>query len=99
MEVCAAAFPCALWTGPPDGREPIMQQQQAPMYVRTTYATGDPARIESSLELLRREAPDLLAQTPGYRGFGLFADREMGKISMGSWWESEQARTKSDLRL
>lgn len=73
--------------------------QQAPMYVRTTYATGDPAKIEGSIEALRNEALGLLAKNPGYRGFGLFADRELGKIIMGSWWASEQARTDSDEQL
>ncbi|MEC4017446.1 antibiotic biosynthesis monooxygenase [Streptomyces sp. H27-D2] len=69
------------------------------MYVRTTYATGDPAKIDESLDGLRVEAPKLLADQPGYRGFGLFADRELGKIMMGSWWESEQARQSSDDHL
>ncbi|MDJ0341360.1 hypothetical protein QMK19_14990 [Streptomyces sp. H10-C2] len=73
--------------------------QQAPMYVRTTYATGDPAKIGAALEALRSEAPGLLAENSGYRGYGLFADREIGKIIMGSWWESEQDRANSDKRL
>ncbi|MET7622790.1 antibiotic biosynthesis monooxygenase, partial [Streptomyces sp. NPDC005408] len=69
------------------------------MYVRTTYATGDPAKIDECLDALRAEAPKLLADQPGYRGFSLFADREIGKILMGSWWESEQARQNSDDHL
>lgn len=72
---------------------------QETLYVRTTYATGDPAKIDGALDGLRREAPALLAQNPGYRRFGLFADRELGKIQMGSWWESESARSESDKQL
>ncbi|MET7698790.1 antibiotic biosynthesis monooxygenase [Streptomyces sp. NPDC005485] len=69
------------------------------MYVRTVYATGDPAKIDESLDALRVEAPKLLADQPGYRGYSLFADREIGKIMMGSWWESEQAQRNSDDHL
>ncbi|MEU9182782.1 hypothetical protein AB0C90_39580 [Streptomyces sp. NPDC048550] len=68
-------------------------------YVRTTYATGDPAKLEGALDALRNEAPGLLIQNPGYHRFGLFADGEIGKILMGSWWESESARAESDTRL
>lgn len=69
------------------------------MYARTTYALGDPAQIEHSIEGLRTEAPKLLADCPGYRSFGLFADREQGKIAMASWWETENDRANSDARL
>jgi hypothetical protein len=66
------------------------------MYARTIYAVGDPAQIEHSLEGLRTEAPKLLADSPGFRSFGLFADRELGKIAMASWWETESERANSD---
>ena len=69
------------------------------MYVRTIYATGDPAKLDGVLDALRTEAPGLLSQSPGYHRFGLFADRELGKLLMGSWWESESARAESDGRL
>lgn len=69
------------------------------MYARTTYAIGDPARIEDALEGLRTEAPKLLADSPGFRSFGLFADRDLGKIAMGSWWETEADRAASDTHL
>jgi len=69
------------------------------MFVRTTYATGDPAEIGAAIDTLRSEAPGLLQEQPGYRGFGLFADRDLGKIVMGSWWESEQAQLDSDAQL
>lgn len=69
------------------------------MYARTTYAIGDPARIEHSLEGLSAEAPKLLADSPGYRSFGLFADREQGKIAMASWWETASDRTNSEAHL
>ncbi|MGA4545092.1 hypothetical protein ACPA54_34400 [Uniformispora flossi] len=72
---------------------------QDPMYVRTTYATGDPARIDAALDGLRSEAPGLLQAQPGFRRFGLFADRDLGKILIGSWWDSDHARAASDRQL
>ncbi|MGV9263931.1 hypothetical protein ACWDRR_04605 [Kitasatospora sp. NPDC003701] len=69
------------------------------MFVRTVYATGDPAELDRALDGLRAEAVGLLSGQPGYRGFGLFADRELGILTMGSWWESEQAQRDSDAQL
>ncbi|MFG3052930.1 antibiotic biosynthesis monooxygenase [Kitasatospora sp. NPDC048239] len=69
------------------------------MFVRTVYATGDPARLDQTLDGLRAEAVGLLSGQPGYRGYGLFANRELGIITMGSWWESEQAERDSDEQL
>ena len=69
------------------------------MYARNTYAVGNPADIDDALEGLRTEAPKLLADSPGYRSFGLFADRELGKIAMGSWWETASDRANSDKHL
>jgi heme-degrading monooxygenase HmoA len=69
------------------------------MYARAIYAVGDPAQVEHSLEGLRTEAPKLLADSPGFRSFGLFADREQGKIAMGTWWETEHDRANSDAHL
>lgn len=66
------------------------------MFVRTMYVTGDPAEIEGAITRLRDEGPRLLGEQSGYRGFGLFVDREQGKISTGTWWESEQAERDSD---
>ncbi|MER7757748.1 hypothetical protein [Kitasatospora sp. NPDC097643] len=69
------------------------------MFVRTGYFTGDPARLDLALDGLRGEALGLLTAEPGYRGFGLFANRELGVFTMGSWWESAQAERASDERL
>ncbi|MFF2044817.1 hypothetical protein ACFVVX_30800 [Kitasatospora sp. NPDC058170] len=69
------------------------------MFVRTVYATGDPARLDRTLDGFRAEAVGLLTGQPGYRGYGLFANRELGIITMGSWWESGQAERDSDARL
>lgn len=69
------------------------------MFVRTVYATGDPAKLDQTLDGLRAEAVGLLSGRPGYRGYGLFANRELGILTMGSWWESEQAERDSEAQL
>jgi heme-degrading monooxygenase HmoA len=60
------------------------------MFVRSTYVTGDPGTIDTALDALLVEAVKLLSDQPGYRGYGLFADRDLGKIAMGSWWDTRQ---------
>ncbi|MGW4892804.1 hypothetical protein ACWEQL_11140 [Kitasatospora sp. NPDC004240] len=69
------------------------------MFVRTVYATGDPARIDRALDGLRAEAVGLLSGQPGYRGYGLFANRELGIVTMGSWWADREAERNSDAAL
>ena len=69
------------------------------MFVRTIYATGDPGRIDTAIDGLSTEGRRLLAERPGYRGFGLFVDRGLGKLLIGTWWDSEQARLDSNARL
>ncbi|MFI6155416.1 hypothetical protein ACIBCA_22340 [Kitasatospora sp. NPDC051170] len=69
------------------------------MFVRTVYATGNPDRIGPALDGLATEAVELLSGQPGYRGYGLYVDRALGKIAMGSWWESAQAERDSDSAL
>ncbi|UUU36509.1 hypothetical protein JIX56_45550 [Streptomyces sp. CA-210063] len=69
------------------------------MFVRTVYATGDPANIDRAIEGLSTEGRELLEQQPGFRGFGIFVDRELGKLLAVSWWESEEARRNSDEAL
>ncbi|MFE0509792.1 hypothetical protein [Streptomyces sp. NPDC058964] len=66
------------------------------MFVRTVYATGDPAKIDTAVRALNTEGRDLLEERPGYRGAGVFVDRELGKLFAVSWWDSEQARHNSD---
>ena len=66
------------------------------MFVRTVYATGDPARIDSAIRALNSQGRDLLEERPGYRGAGIFVDRALGKLLAVSWWESEEARRNSD---
>jgi heme-degrading monooxygenase HmoA len=67
------------------------------MFVRTVYATGDPAQIDTAIRALNSQGRDLLEERPGYRGAGIFVDRTLGKLLAVSWWESEDARRNSDV--
>jgi len=69
------------------------------MYVRTMYITADPPNVGPALDVIAKEAPGMLAEQEGYQGLGVFADRTVGKILVGSWWDSEQAMKDSDERL
>jgi heme-degrading monooxygenase HmoA len=60
------------------------------------YATGDPARIGGVVDELLENGRKELAEQPGFRGFGVFTDRDVGKLLASSWWESERARQDSD---
>jgi heme-degrading monooxygenase HmoA len=66
------------------------------MFVRVVYATGDPAKIDTAIRALNAQGRDLLEERPGYRGAGVFVDRELGKLLAASWWDSEEARRNSD---
>ncbi|QGV79167.1 hypothetical protein [Streptomyces ficellus] len=69
------------------------------MFVRTTYATGDPAKLDGAVRALTTEGREQLAAEPGYRGAGLFMDRETGKLMTGTWWEDEEALRGSADRM
>ena len=66
------------------------------MFVRTVYATGDPAKVDTAIRALNSQGRELLEERPGYRGAGIFVDRELGKLFAVSWWDSEEARRNSD---
>ncbi|MFF8288462.1 antibiotic biosynthesis monooxygenase [Streptomyces sp. NPDC016309] len=69
------------------------------MFVRTTYATGEPAKLDGAVGALTTEGRQQLAQEPGYRGVGVFVDREVGKLVIGTWWEDEEALRASADRM
>ncbi|GGW09740.1 hypothetical protein GCM10018980_21050 [Streptomyces capoamus] len=66
------------------------------MFVRAVYATGDPALLDTAVRSVNNQGRDLLEERPGYRGAGVFADREAGTLLTVSWWETEEARHNSD---
>ncbi len=69
------------------------------MFVRTLYLTGDPGRLDETVEALGTGGRKLLSDQPGFRGFGLFKDAGLGKILTVTWWATEQDRTVSDEQL
>jgi hypothetical protein len=69
-------------------------------HVRThNLRDGHPGKIDQALDGLLVEAVKLLSDQPGYRGYRLFADRELGKITMGSWWDSVDEAQASNEHL
>ncbi|MFC8916762.1 hypothetical protein ACGF5F_04695 [Streptomyces sp. NPDC047821] len=69
------------------------------MFVRTTYATGDPAKLDPAVRALTTDGKQQLFQEPGFRGAGLFVDREVGKLMTGTWWQDEEALRASADRM
>lgn len=69
------------------------------MYVRTIYATGDPAKLKGVVDTLSTEGRELVSGEPGFRGMGVMVDREVGKLAVGTWWEDERSQQASDDRL
>ncbi|GAA2822031.1 hypothetical protein GCM10010441_53060 [Kitasatospora paracochleata] len=74
----------------PDARAAADLDGGVAMYVRTIYMTGDPALADKTLEGLKAESVALLSGQAGYRGFSIFSDRQLGKILLGSWWDTAQ---------
>lgn len=69
------------------------------MFVRTTYATGDPAKLDQAVRALTTDGREQLVKEPGFRGAGVFVDREVGKLLTGTWWEDEEALRASADRM
>ncbi|WP_194915964.1 hypothetical protein [Catenulispora rubra] len=69
------------------------------MFVRSLYITADPADVGPALDVIAKAVPGMMAEQPGFDGIGIFADRTLGKILTGSWWETEQTLKDSDEQL
>ena len=69
------------------------------MFVRSLYITCDPTDVGPALDVIAKAVPGMMAEQPGFDGIGVFADRALGKILTGSWWETEQALKDSDEQL
>ncbi|MFF9915483.1 hypothetical protein [Streptomyces sp. NPDC013457] len=64
--------------------------------MRTLYATGDPAELGAAVDTTASEGRALVSEQPGFRGMGLFVDRELGKLLVATWWDDERSRDASD---
>jgi heme-degrading monooxygenase HmoA len=69
------------------------------MYVRLVSVTGDPDKIDHTVEQLTAEGQNLPAEQPGFLGLGIFIDREGGKLVVSTWWESEEVMRASEEAL
>lgn len=66
------------------------------MFVRLIYVTGDPLRIDDAITAVTKQGPEMLREQSGYRGVAVLADRELGKLVVGSYWDDAQAAQRSD---
>ncbi|MFC5139681.1 hypothetical protein ACFPK1_15680 [Actinomycetospora rhizophila] len=66
------------------------------MYARHTFATGDPAMLDDAVTATRVQGHDLLSGQPGFAGMSVFVDAELGKLLIGSFWDSEESCRASD---
>lgn len=66
------------------------------MFARHTYMTGDPQNVDDAVTATTKRGREMLREQPGYAGMAVFADRELGKLLVGSFWETEQACRDSD---
>jgi heme-degrading monooxygenase HmoA len=69
------------------------------MYARHTYVTGDPRKIDEAVTAIQKKGRELLRERPGYTGIAIFADRDLGKLLITSFWDSEQACRDSNEAL
>jgi heme-degrading monooxygenase HmoA len=69
------------------------------MFARHMYVLVDPRRIDDALTAAQKNGREMLREQPGYTGLAISVDRDLGKLAIGSFWESEQACRDSDQAL
>jgi heme-degrading monooxygenase HmoA len=61
------------------------------MHARVTTLQVDPSRIDEVVSGLKENDVPQFEQMDGFKGMTLLVDRESGKVSGTTFWESEQA--------
>ena len=69
------------------------------MFARHLFATGDPRQLDDAVTAIRTEGRELLRAEPGYTGMAIFTDPALGKLLIGSFWETEEACRASNEAL
>lgn len=69
------------------------------MFARHVFATGDPAQLEDAVNAISTRGRELLHEQPGYTGMSVFTDQALGKLLVGSFWDTEEACRASDEAL
>jgi heme-degrading monooxygenase HmoA len=66
------------------------------MHARLTTLMLDSARLDDAIRQLEAEEIPRFKQIDGFKGFTLLVDRESGKTTSVSFWESEAAMRESE---
>ncbi len=66
------------------------------MFARSSTLEASPDQMDEALRHLREQVLPLLQRQDGFKGFIAFADRQTGRATGVSFWESEQAMQASE---
>jgi heme-degrading monooxygenase HmoA len=66
------------------------------MHARLTTLMLDPARLDEAIRQLESDETPRFKQIDGFKGFTLLVDRDSGKSTAVSFWESEAALRESE---
>ncbi len=78
-----------------DSKDPNRQPQPG-LFIRSTEATVDPAKIDQVIAMVRDKAIPELRQQPGYVNANMIVNRQTGRMVTSTGWESAEQRKTSD---
>jgi heme-degrading monooxygenase HmoA len=80
----------------------IMDREGAPKagtFVRVVTASGDPAKLDAAIVQIRGHVLPILKAQPGYRATIASVDRQTGRLSVSTVWETKADRDASESKL
>jgi heme-degrading monooxygenase HmoA len=80
----------------------IMDREGAPKagtFVRVVTASGDPAKLDAAIVQIRGHVLPILKAQPGYRATIASVDRQIGRLSVSTVWETKADRDASESKL
>ena len=80
----------------------IMDRAGAPKagtFVRVVTASGDPDKLDAAIVNLRGHVLPILKAQPGYRATIASVDRQTGRLSVSTVWETKADRDASESKL
>ena len=69
------------------------------MHARVTTFSGDPARLDDVISMIKDEVIPTARRVEGFAGGYWLADRETGKVVSVALWESEEALRDSEAHV
>ncbi len=80
----------------------IMDREGAPKagtFVRVVTASGDPAKLDAAIVQIRGHVLPILKAQPGYRATIASVDRQTGRLSVSTVWETKADLDASESKL